>query len=115
MLPPITPPATPRPTGRSRARGRFAEVNGFIDYTLATLTPSAVAVWLVLWRDTKPDGLARTGQVDIARRAGVTDRTVRQALRELTEAGLVKVVRKGRLGSGPSTYRVRGVNPDRLG
>ena len=46
-------------------------------------------MWLVLWRYTKPDRLARTGQADIARRAGVTDRAVRDALEELTAVGLV--------------------------
>src|SRR5689334_18002556 len=114
MLPPVGATPPPRPAARKRARGRFAEVNGFIDYTLATLTPTAAAVWMILWRDTKPDGMARTGQADLARRAGKTDRAVRKALAELAAAGLLKVVRRGRAGVGPSTYRVRGVNPDRV-
>lgn len=113
----MLPPAEPAPVAMPapRGRGRFAEVNGFIDFTLATLTPTAAAVWLILWRDTKPNGLARTGQADLARRAGKSERAVRKALTELAAAGLVKVVRKGRLGAGPSVYRVRGVNPDRFG
>ncbi len=115
MLPPIEPIPTTNPKPARSAQGRFTEINGFIDYTLAHLTPSAVAVWLILWRDTKPNGLARTGQADLARRAGVTDRTVREALTELVKARLVKVVHKGRVGIGPSTYRVRGVNPDGAG
>jgi DNA-binding transcriptional ArsR family regulator len=100
---------------RSRARRRFRDFNDFVDCSLATLTPSAVAAWLVIFRDVKADtGLARVGQADIARRAGVTDRTVRTALRELVDAGLLKVVRQGRLGAGPSVYKVRGANPDRF-
>lgn len=113
MLPPMDPTPAPKPAARKRSTGRFAEINGFIDRTLATLTPSAVAVWLILWRDTKPNGFARTGQTDLARRAGCDTRTVRRALAGLEAAGLLKVVRQGRIGSGPSTYRVRGVNPAR--
>jgi hypothetical protein len=115
MLPPVKSPSVTKPKPARSVHGRFTEINEFIDYTLAHLTPSAVAVWLILWRDTKPNGLARTGQADLARRAGVTDRTVREALAELIKSGLVKVVRKGRVGIGPSTYRVRGVNPDSAG
>jgi hypothetical protein len=74
-----------------------------------------LAVWMVLWRDTKPNGLAQTGQADIARRAGVSDRAVRDALRGLALKGLLRVVRRGRIGRGASVYRVRGVNPDRAG
>jgi hypothetical protein len=109
MLPPVESPKETKPAPRTR--GRFADINGFIDYTMAGLTPAAAKVWLILWRDTKPNGLARTGQSDLARRAGVTERAVRKALVELAASKLVKVVRKGRLGVGPSTYRVRGVNP----
>lgn len=111
MLPPADGGPAARTSARKQTRGRFAEVNGFIDYTLAGLTRSAVAVWLVLWRDTKPDGIARTGQVDLGRRAGVTDRAVRKALAELAAAGVVKVIRRGGVRAGPSAYRVRGVNP----
>jgi hypothetical protein len=109
MLPPTGSerPATPRSSGRQR----FADINGFVDNTMSTFTRSEIAVWLVLWRDTKPDGLVRTSQKDIGRRAGASDRAVRTALRKLIGAGLVKVTRKGRLGAGPSAYRVRGVNP----
>jgi hypothetical protein len=112
MLPPVETPPTPKAGGRKRARCRFTEINEFIDFTMAKLTPAARSVWLILWRDTKPNGQARTGQKDLARRAGVSDRAVRDALVELTGVGVVKVVRKGRIGIGPSTYRVRGMNPD---
>jgi len=116
MLPPMEPTIAPaRPAARKRSGGRFTEINGFIDCTLATLTPSEAAIWLILWRDTKPNGLARTGQTDLARRAGCDTRTVRRALAGLAVVGLVKVVRQGRLGAGPSTYRVRGVNPNGIG
>lgn len=105
---------TSPPSPRRRTRARFADINGFIDVTLAKLTPAEVRVWLVLWRDVKPNGLACTSQGDIARRAGLKERMVRYALRRLIDQGLVKVVRQGRIGIGPSTYRVRGVNPNTM-
>lgn len=114
MLPPAELPAARNHT-RRRTQDRFAEINGFVDFTLAHLTPSAVAVWLILWRDTKPNGLARTGQTDLARRAGVSERAVRKALVCLVGLKLVKVVHQGRAGVGPSTYRVRGINPNGVG
>lgn len=95
MLPPTIPDSRPRRSGRVAARGWFAEINAFIDVTLARLTRAEAAVWLVLWRDTKPTGQARVSQADVARRAGVTDRAVRAALAGLREKGLVKVVRRG--------------------
>jgi hypothetical protein len=114
MLPPVEPTPAREPTTRKRTGGRFAEINGFIDCTLANLTRSEIAVWLVLFRDTKASqGIAPTGQADIARRAGITPRGVRKALSGLIDKGLVRIVRQGRIGVGPSAYRVRGVNPDR--
>lgn len=105
------PPAGGRHAPRKQTRGRFAEINGFVDFTLATLTPSEVAVWLILWRDTKATGTAMTSQEDLARRAGCDVRTVRRAIERLKAADLLKVVQVWRLGVGPSVYRVRGVNP----
>ena len=90
---------------------RWSQLNGFVDVTLRDLTPAEVRVWLVLFRDTKPDGTARTGQADIARRAGLSVRMVKKAVKKLTDRGLLKVLLRGRINVGPSTYKVRGVNP----
>jgi hypothetical protein len=92
--------------GKSAAAGRFGVLNAFADVTLATLDRASIAVWLLLWRDTKPNGLAKTSQANLARRSGVSERSVRRALDTLVRAGLLDVVRRGRIGSGPSTYRV---------
>jgi len=100
-----SPPAKLPRRGRSE---RFAALNAFVDFGIAEadLTPAEALVWLVLFRDTKRDGTARTGQVDIARRAGLSRRGVQKALDKLTSRGLVALVRRGRLNVGPSTYRV---------
>lgn len=119
-LPPMDD--APRPVGavekvskgasRRKAAERFGMLNSFVDFSLADLSRGDVATWLVLYRDAR-DGIARTSQADIARRGGLTDRTVRRAIDRLGAAGLLKVVRRGGLRKGPSSYRVFGMGIDR--
>lgn len=101
------PPPAAAPKRRSTRSERFAALNAFVDFGIADaeLTPAQSLVWLVLFRDTKGDGTARTSQADIARRAGLSVRGVKKALRTLTTKGMVDVIRRGRLNAGPSTYR----------
>jgi hypothetical protein len=101
-----TPGKASEPKGERSTRGRFQCINAFLDVTMAGLPPAERAVWLLLWRDTKPDGLARTSQSDLARRAGCNPRTVRRAIVALQLAGLLSVVRQGGLNRGLSVYRV---------
>lgn len=103
---PARPAATMKP-GRSTRSDRFAVLNAFADCALAGLTGAEVKVWLVLFRDTKTTGVARTGQADIGRRAGLSVRGVRKALRGLERKELLTVRRRGRLNVGPSVYGVR--------
>jgi predicted transcriptional regulator len=104
-------PQTPRnPPSKARepaqGPGRFQIINTFVDTKMASLRRADIAVWIVLWRDTKQDGLVKTSQADLARRAGCDNRSVRRSLRRLEQQGLLIVVRKGGLNTGPSTYRV---------
>lgn len=92
---------------------RFAVLNAFVDFTLRDLTRPDLAVWLVLYRDTK-DGIAKTAQSDIARRTGLCDRTLRRSINRLTDRGLLSVVRRGGLRQGPSVYRVFPMSRERL-
>lgn len=87
------------------AAGRFGILNAFVDCSLAGLSRSEIAVWLVLYRDTR-DGTVRTSQENIARRSGTSVRHVRRALASLTAAGLLTVVFQGGLNRGPSRFRV---------
>jgi len=106
----VRPGAEPKPKRHRKASadgGRFGALNRFVDLTLRRIDPTAAAVWLVLYRDTKPDGLARTGQGDIARRIGRCVRTVYAALRRLEDLELLIIVRRGRLNAGATVYRVR--------
>ena len=109
--PPPTRPHRGGPKGppaavKAKAGERFGTINAFLDATMASLRPCERAVWLLLWRDTKPDGLARTSQADLARRAGASGRAVNVAVRELSRRGLLVVVHRGGLSAGPSRYRV---------
>jgi hypothetical protein len=112
VLPPIKPDR-----GEAEAKGkdrrcrgsseRFAVLNSFVDFALAGLTGAEVKVWVILFRDTKAaTGTARTGQADIARRAGLSVRGARKAIAGLERKGLLIVRYRGRLNGGPSVYRV---------
>jgi DNA-binding MarR family transcriptional regulator len=90
----------------ARTRNRFIELNSFVDVTLRKLGGAVPKIWIILWRDTKPNGLAVTSQTDLAKRAGVSVRTVYSALKSLESMGLLIPVRKGRIGTGASAYRV---------
>jgi hypothetical protein len=105
------PATAPLPKARDRSKakrsaGRFATLNFFLDVTLRTLSRSEAAIWLLLFRDTKPNGLARTGQADLARRSGCDIGTVKRALAKLAAKRLLSVVRRGRSGVGPTIYWV---------
>jgi hypothetical protein len=99
--------ATPKgPRHRRHAAGRFGVLNAFLDLTAGTLTRAELLTWLILYRDTKPEGTTRTAQADIARRAGTDARTIRRALVRLADAGLVRTVWQGGFRKGASVYAV---------
>ena len=105
-------PNQTRQSSNSRGReprhnhSRFETINTFVDVTLRQLSGRAALAWLVLWRDTKPNGLARTGVTDLARRMGCSTATAKRALAELRSRKLIEVADRGRLGGGPSSYRI---------
>jgi DNA-binding transcriptional ArsR family regulator len=113
--PPLHPPpsrerrpaaAESPPKGKAATRGRFKLLNAFVDFSARELRRNELLVWLILYRDTR-DGVASTAQADLARRAGISKRTVIRTLRRLADLGLLTVVRRGGLRRGPSAYRVR--------
>ena len=95
-----------RPTTKRRSRLRFEMLNAFVDEGLRGLAPSEAVVWLILYRDAKPSGLARTAIDDIAQRGGLGRRTVLRALKALEAKRMLRVVRRGGLNRGPSSYRL---------
>jgi hypothetical protein len=112
---PPSPARSSKPVAKPKRRTRserFATLNTLTDFSLAGLTGAETKVWLILFRDTKADGTARTGQADIARRAGLSTRAVKLAVKTLQAKGLVRMVRRGRLNAGPSAYVVYGLCSD---
>lgn len=103
----------PKRKTRRRTAERFGSLNLFLDSTAGALTRGELLTWLILYRDTKPDGTTKTAQADIARRAGVDARSVRRALDRLAGFGLVKIIRQGGFRQGASTYIVEPL-PTRL-
>lgn len=100
-------PAKPKPGAATvETRSRFRMLNDFVDGRLDGLTRAEVKVWLVLYRDTR-NGSARTAQEDIARRSGLTVRSVRTAIRKLEKGGLLVVKYRGGLNTGVSIYQVK--------
>ncbi len=115
-LPPMEPPrgrglttgtATTGEQKKAKAKTgeRFATLNAFVDFSLASLSGSEAAVWLILYRDTK-NGTARTSFDDLARRAGCNRRNVTRAMKRLEAKGLVKVAYRGGFRRGMSVYCV---------
>ena len=96
---------------KGAAGERFAVLNRFVDFTLVDLSRAEIAVWLILYRDTR-EGTARTAYDDLARRAGCNRRSVCRAVHRLEQLGLLKIVHRGGLGRGASRYRVRPLAKD---
>jgi hypothetical protein len=98
---------------KQKTDDRFAVLNAFIDFSMGDLDRAEMAVWFALYRDTKPDGLARTSQADLARRAGTSTRTVVRAIQSLERRGLLKIAYRGGLRQGVSSYRIRPLDRER--
>lgn len=97
----------PKPkTLQHLSTNRFAVLNAFVDSSLAGLNKSEIATWLVLYRDVR-DGIASASQSEISRRAGISVRSVRKAIRSLVVSGLLVVIYQGGLNRGPSKYNVQ--------
>ena len=114
VLPPMEPPrprqasnseGTEKPKRTTATSNRFAELNAFVDCSMADLTRAEALTWLVLWRDTK-NGTVRTSARDIARRIGASREAVTNALAKLRKCGLLRLVHQGGMTGGVSVYHV---------
>ena len=103
------PKPPPKQESPPEMRGdRWWQHNTFIDVHLRQLSPSERSVWQILFRDTQREtGFARTGQTDIATRAGISKRQVISAIASLVKKKYLEIVIKGRKHTGPSTYLVK--------
>jgi hypothetical protein len=111
VLPPMEPAEVSKPKrkpDREKTGNRFAVLNAFVDCSLRGLTKAELATWLILYRDTR-EGTVSTSQANIARRAGISVRSVGKAISKLTMKGLLTIVFRGGLNRNPSRYRVNGL------
>ena len=95
-----------RKTSKRESRLRFEMLNAFVDAGMADLSRAELAVWLILYRDTKRDGTARASLDDLARRGGMNRQTASRAVGRLARRKMLQVIRRGGLNRGPSAYRV---------
>jgi hypothetical protein len=93
-------------TLRNRSTYFFQTFNAFVDYGIRDLSRSEIAAYLILLRDTKPDGRTRTSYSDIATRGGMSRMSAIRAVRSLVKRGVVEIVRRGGRGIGSTTYCV---------
>jgi DNA-binding transcriptional ArsR family regulator len=109
------------PNRRSARRGRSAKRNALVErvtgqrqfFEAATeleLSAGAIAVWCWLWTCTRK-GQARYTVRRLAERFGVVPSTVSRWVSELTNAGFVETVRRGKPGRSATIVRVR-YSPD---
>jgi DNA-binding MarR family transcriptional regulator len=103
--PPAPSPRRPK-TSKRRSALRFELLNAFVDGGMAELSRSELAVWLALYRDAKPDGIARASLADLARRGGMDRQTASRAVGRLERRKMLRVVQRGGLNRGPSCYQV---------
>jgi hypothetical protein len=81
-------------------------LNAFVDTGMADLSRAELAVWLILYRDTKRDGTVRTSLDDLARRGGMNRQTASRAVGRLARRKMLQVLRRGGLNCGPSRYNL---------
>jgi DNA-binding MarR family transcriptional regulator len=73
----------------------FQNLAAFVDQGIRTLPRSELAIYLILLRDTRPDGTARAGLSDLARRGGMSHSAASRAVRSLVAKNVLTVVRRG--------------------
>jgi DNA-binding MarR family transcriptional regulator len=102
----IAEPTATQSTRKRHSRLRFETLNAFVDSGMSDLSRAELAVWLILYRDTKRDGTARASLDDLARRGGMNRQTASRAVGRLARRNMLQVIRRGGLNRGPSAYRV---------
>lgn len=94
-------PKRPSRTNRRSAffwRAWRALLDDFVDNGIRRLNPSEVAVYLILLRDSKPDGTARAALTDLAARGGLSVRSASRAIQTLIKRGRITVLKPGVVG-----------------
>jgi hypothetical protein len=108
LAPPRQPAANGKAPKRKEATGRFQVLNTFVDESARLVSTTAQAVWMVLYRETKPNGLAQVSHNQIAEMIGLKRRATINATQELIAKGLIKVIHRGSATTHEATiYRIQ--------
>ena len=104
----MSEPTAGRKTTKRQSRLRFEMLNFFIDEGIgkAGLTACEALIWMVLYRDVRPNGFATTSVDEIARRAGIGRRTVASGFGTTQAVEDAPHRQAGRAESGASSYAV---------
>jgi hypothetical protein len=101
---------------RRTAARRFELLNAFWDEgTARTLPRTAALIWLALWRHARPDRTVRLSFGKLAWMVGTCRQTAIRSVRRLRGERLLKLVKRGGPGRGPSTYKLLSHDPTRPG
>ncbi len=82
----------------------------FVDNGVPKVSAGAVAVWLVLFVQSRDQRVILSIE-KIATRTGYSTRSVRRFVDELVEAGILIRTSRGNRIKGPTAYRLLRVNP----
>lgn len=93
-----------RATAKPRPRW-WNVLASFVDNRLAGVSPGAVAVWLILFRNSR-DGRVCIAVERIADAAGMSERSARYKIEELANAGIIEAKARGNRIKGPTVYRL---------
>ena len=71
------------------------------------IRPTARLVWLILWRNARPDGKVRLSYNRIAEETGLSRRHCVTLVDKLIEQGLLKLLKKGRMPDRANLYAIK--------
>jgi DNA-binding MarR family transcriptional regulator len=76
----------------------YQNLDGFVDQGARKLSRSELVTYLILLRDTRPNGTARAGLNDLAERGGMSRKSASRAVGSLIAKGVLRIVRRGTPG-----------------
>ncbi len=108
IVAPPAPATAKRRKKNPQSAERFKTMNEFADLSAKSVSTTAQAAWWILFRETKPSGLASVSLSQLAESIGMKRRTAIYAIQELERGGLLSVVKRGNAKTGSSIYRIHG-------
>ena len=89
---------------KDAVKKRWAMLNHFVDYGMAGLELSDMAVWMTLFRHANADGVACVPQTRIKTLTGIAGSTITLAIERLLKTGWVERIQRGGPVGGPAKY-----------